>query len=128
MADEKKYLSFIDTRPFDSAWKALVLTDDDHADLEDKILDGPFRHPVIAGTDGVRKMRYAPPSWKAGKSGALRVCYVCFLDFGTVVLLTVYPKNVKDTLSAADKRAIKQAVRNMRDSLQTFRDTRGKRK
>jgi hypothetical protein len=118
-------LSFIDTRPFDTAWSALGLTDEDHADLEQKILKGPLVAPVISGTDGVRKMRYAPPSWNTGKRGALRVCYVCFIDLGTIVLLTVYPKNVKDTLSAADKKAVNQAVASFRDRLQASRKPPG---
>ena len=126
MVHGKKYLSFIDTRPFDTAWKALRLTDDDHADLEDSILDSPLRHPVIPGTDSVRKMRYAPPSWNTGKRGAVRVCYVCFLELGTIVLLTVYPKNVNDSVSAGDRRLINQAVANLRASLQHFRDTKGR--
>ncbi|MGD9720341.1 MAG: hypothetical protein AB7O59_07085 [Pirellulales bacterium] len=117
MGEPKRYLSFIDTRQFDAAWNELRLTDDDHADLEDRILNAPLQAPVIPGTVGVRKMRYAPPSWNTGRRGALRVCYVCFLDVGTIVLLTVYPKNVKDTLSAADKKAINHAVDIVRNNL-----------
>ncbi|MEX0677170.1 MAG: hypothetical protein WD063_08855 [Pirellulales bacterium] len=124
MAEEKKYLSFIDTRPFDAAWKEFGLSDEDHADLEDRILDGPTRHPVIPGTAGIRKMRYAPPRWKTGKRGALRVCYVCFVDLGTIILLTVYPKNVKDTLSVGDKALLNQAVSKLRASLEEFRQKR----
>jgi hypothetical protein len=124
MVHEKKYLSFIDTVPFDAAWRELGLTDDDHAELEERVLDEPFRHPVIRGTRGVRKMRYAPQRWKTGKRGALRVCYVCFVDLGTIILLAVYPKNVKDDLSATDKRVLNQTVLNLRSALQDFRSKR----
>ena len=125
MAASKRYLSFINARPFAAAWNDLGLTDDDHADLEDKILNGPLRPPVIPGTHGVRKLRYAPPSWNRGKRGALRVCYVCFLNLGTIVLLTAYPKNVKDTLTAADTENINRAVKAFRNALANFR-RRGK--
>jgi hypothetical protein len=120
----ERYLSFIDLAPFAAAWNDLGLGDEDHAHLEELILAAPTRHPVILGTDGVRKMRYAPAKWNVGKSGAIRVCYVCFAALGTIVLLTAYPKNVKDSLSAKDRRLLNQAVDRTRKALENFRRKR----
>ncbi len=120
LASEKKYLSFIDLHPFANAWSELALDDDEHAALEDAILDNPIGHPVIPGTDGLRKMRFAPRSWRTGKRGAIRVCYVCFPQHGTIVLVTAYRKNVKDTLMMAEKREVNRSIRRLDRALANF--------
>lgn len=124
MAGQKRFRSFIDTASFDKAWKQLGLNDEEHAVLEDAILIDPTRHPVIAGTDGLRKMRYAPRSWSTGKSGAIRVCYVYFPQHGTIILVTAYAKHQKDDLTAAEKHAINQAIARVERGLANFKVTR----
>jgi hypothetical protein len=121
VATQKRYLSFIDLTPFADAWVDLGLDDDQHAALEDEILEDPIRHPVVSGTGGLRKMRFVPPGWPSGKRGALRVCYVCFPEHGTIVLVAVYRKNVKDNLDPSEKRAIADAIRRLDKSLANFR-------
>jgi hypothetical protein len=106
----KRYYSFIDLAPFDRVWKELNLDDDEHAALEDEILTDPERFPVMRGTDGLRKMRFAPRSWNTGKSGALRVLYVVFAIHGTVLLVTAYTKSEKVNLTAAEKQTINDLI------------------
>lgn len=60
---------------------------------------------MIKGTGGLRKMRFAAPHAGRGKSGGFRVCYVDFTEFGFVFLVAVYTHNVKDNLSAAEKKS-----------------------
>ncbi len=111
MASEKRYLSFVDLAPFDRAWKQLGLDDGDHAALEELILSAPTRYPIIRGTEGLRKIRFAPQSWNTGKSGAIRVLYVVFVAYGTILLVTAYSKNEKATLTAVETRAINELIR-----------------
>ncbi len=89
---------------FVSAWRYIGLDDEDLRALENLIGQRPQAGKVIPGTGGVRKIRFAPPSWNRGKSGAVRVCYACFLSGKAVFLLTAYGKNKKDNLDAAEKK------------------------
>lgn len=74
-------------------------TDADLTALHMRIMAGPASPPVVRRTGGLRKMRFSPPSWNVGKSGALRVCYSYYQTFGHVLLIAVYPKTEKDSLS-----------------------------
>ncbi|HEX4797027.1 MAG TPA: hypothetical protein VH370_24765 [Humisphaera sp.] len=103
-------LTLIQFAPFVAAWRRLSLTDTDLAALEAQIMESPDAGKVMSGTGGVRKIRFAPPSWRRGKSGASRVCYVYFSSVAQCYLLTIFTKAQKANLSAADKAAIKNLV------------------
>ncbi len=60
---------------------------------------------MIQGTGGLRKMRFAAPGSRRGKSGGFRVCYVDFTEFGFVFLVAIYTHNEKDNLSQSEKKA-----------------------
>jgi hypothetical protein len=64
-------LSFIQLSAFAANWKRMKLSDDDLRSLEAAISDAPDRRPVMAGTGGLRKIRFAPEKSAAGKSGGL---------------------------------------------------------
>ena len=67
--------SFAQVVVFVARWRKLRLTDEDLQALERQIAADPDAGDVMRGTGGVRKLRFAPPSWNTGKSGAARVCY-----------------------------------------------------
>jgi hypothetical protein len=100
--------TLIQIAEFVSRWKALKLADEDLQALEKQIMDNPLAGAVIAGTGGVRKIRFAPPSWNRGKSGAARVCYALFADIGAVYLVTIFGKKENANLGAADKQAARR--------------------
>ena len=79
-------LSFIQLSAFSKNWKRLGLTDDDLRVLESAIQNGPTTPPVMKGTGGLRKIRFAPLSHGGGKSGGARACYAYFPDFALVYL------------------------------------------
>ncbi len=62
-----KAATVVSTKQFDSMIASL-LSDDDLAVLEFTVAAAPTANPVIASTDGVRKMRFARPGM--GKRGA----------------------------------------------------------
>jgi hypothetical protein len=80
-------------------------------------MSNPKRAPVISGTGGLRKLRFSPPQWEMGKSGAVRVCYAYFEEYGIVFLIVVYRKSEKDNLTAAERAAIKTYINRAKVAL-----------
>lgn len=97
--------TFIQPMSFAAEWKRLGLTDLDLQALETAIMENPEVGDVVRGTGGMRKMRFAPPSWNRGKSGATRVCYVAFAKVAECYLTMIFPKNEKANLTAAEAAA-----------------------
>ncbi len=104
-------LHFVELTEFTQAWDSLGLDDeDDLLALQLMIMTAPKKAPVIKGTGGLRKLRFAPAKWNTGVSGAARVCYVYFEEFGIVLLVIAYSKGEADDLSDAGKRAIRKLI------------------
>ena len=82
--------------------------DDDLRRLEFDIMMKHDKYPVIQGTGGLRKARFAFEH--RGKSGGVRVCYVDFVVKETIYLITVYSKNQKDNLSKEEKNEIRKLI------------------
>jgi hypothetical protein len=115
--DPTDWPQFIELPGFTRAWAALGLHDTDLRALQAVILSGPERHPVVAGTGGLRKLRFARPGEGRGKSGAFRVCYACYLQEGIVVLAMVYGKDEQADLTAAQRKDIAAALRTIGEEL-----------
>jgi hypothetical protein len=69
--EPSRWLRIVQTGVFLRKWSRLGLDDDDLLALEREILDGPDRHPVIRGTGGVRKIRFAPPARSRVRAGRI---------------------------------------------------------
>src|SRR5271163_2449997 len=79
-------LDFIELPMFTKRWSDLELDDDeDLSALQLFIMANPKAGKPIRGTDGIRKLRFAPQRWQSGKSGAARVLYVYFEELGLVL-------------------------------------------
>jgi mRNA-degrading endonuclease RelE of RelBE toxin-antitoxin system len=63
---------------------------------------------VMEGTGGVRKLRWAAGG--RGKSAGYRIVYYFHNETMPVFVLTMYPKNVKDNLSKAQRNDLKKAM------------------
>jgi hypothetical protein len=108
---------FIELPGFTRAWTALDLGDEDLWALQTSILDGADRHPVVSGTGGLRKVRFARPGGGRGRSGSYRVCYACFLSNGVIILAMVYGKGEQADLTAAQRKQIAAALRSIGEEL-----------
>lgn len=64
----------------------------------------PEDHPVIPGTGGFRKARWARRG--KGKSGGYRTIYYFLAEPGRVYMAAIYAKSRKETLSAADRNVL----------------------
>jgi hypothetical protein len=88
------------------------------SNCEVEILKGPELHPIVKGTGGVRKIRFAQPEAGRGKSGAYRVCYAYLARRGLVFLLTAYGKNEQSNLNKAQQAAIAPVLRDIEKSIE----------
>jgi hypothetical protein len=110
-----EWWSFILTDTFDEDWRDLSLDDEDLARLQNVLVDDPQAGDVIAGTGGLRKLRFARQG--EGKSGSLRVCYAFVPAHGVVLLVAVYGKSSKADLTADEKRYIKRLLEQFKAAL-----------
>ena len=112
-------LTFVQIGVFVLQWKRMKLTDEDLQALEEQIAQNPNAGAVMTGTGGLRKLRFAPPSWNTGMSGATRVCYVHIVRAQAVGLVAIFAKSVKENMSAAEKAQAAKVVRLIRESFAT---------
>ena len=85
-----------------------LLGDDEYSLLQQALIANPELGDVIPGAGGVRKMRWGAIG--RGKRGGLRVIYFLRTRQGQIWMLTVYPKNVADTIPAHVLRQIKDEI------------------
>ena len=77
-------------------------------DLQLELITQPEKGDLIQGTGGLRKIRMATGG--QGKSGSVRVIY--FLATVEIIYLVLaYPKNVKNSLSQAEKSELKKLTK-----------------
>jgi hypothetical protein len=113
LLNPEDYARFIHLDSFTSDWKDLGLDDSDLQVLQIFIMAAPKASPVVPGTAGLRKMRFAPRSWKTGKRGAARVLYAHFEDYSVVVLVAAYAKNEKEDITPKDKKLIRDLMKEI---------------
>ena len=99
--------SFIETHVF-SRLVQDYLTDEQYALLQQALIADPDAGPVIPGSGGVRKLRWAAPG--RGKRGGYRVVYYVRRFNGQIWMLTIYPKNVAENIPAHVLRQIRKEV------------------
>jgi hypothetical protein len=112
------FLHFVETSEFTRQWDSLGFDcEHDLLALQLLIMREPDIGKVIAGTGGLRKMRFARASDRIGKRGGVRVCYVHFRDRAILLLVTAYGKTEKDDLTPSDKRLIRGFIERTKTSL-----------
>jgi hypothetical protein len=102
---------FIETPVFTRLITELV-DDESYSELQRILADDPEAGDLIQGSGGLRKIRMAAKGH--GKRGGARVIYYYFVSRSHIAMLLAYPKNAKDDLTAAQKKALKSLIENWR--------------
>lgn len=108
--------TFIRLSSFIRAWDAIGLSEDDYQALETMLLNNPQLGPVIEGSGGIRKVRFAATG--KGKRGGARVIYIDVVVEDAIYLLYAYPKSVKDDLTKDEVKAFKRIAEQLKHGRQ----------
>ena len=83
--------------------------DDEYRGLQIALMLRPEQGPIIRGSGGLRKVRWAKPG--AGKSGGLRIIYYWAPAEQAFYMLYAYSKNEQGDLTPAQARQLGRLVR-----------------
>jgi hypothetical protein len=100
-------ISFVETKLFTRLVQE-YLSDDEYSRLQQALAADPELGSVIAGSSGVRKMRWGVAG--RGKRGGLRIIYFLRTRHGQIWMLTLYAKNVAENIPAHVLRQIKDEI------------------
>lgn len=103
-------LDYIILDGFAKEWQEMGLGEEDFKALRLLIALAGTRPPIVPGTGGLRKLRFAPVGSNKGKRGGARICYAIFPTASVVLLIKAYPKSKKENLSATEKNAIRKEL------------------
>lgn len=85
-----------------------LLSEDESRDLIDYLADHPQAGDIMAGTGGVRKLRWHRGG--QGKSGGVRVIYYYHDDHMPLYLLTIFAKGDKSNLTKSERNELADLV------------------
>lgn len=107
--------TFIELPPFERH-RQDYLTDENFRDLQNALMENPEAGDVMEGTGGLRKIRHADQKRGKGKRGGLRVIYYWWLSGKQFWLYTVYNKDEMDDLTAAQRKSLKELLKQELDA------------
>jgi hypothetical protein len=85
-----------------------LLTNEEYRELQTALVSRPNAGPVIVGSGGLRKVRWALRS--KGKRGGLRVIYYRAVVQEQLLMLLVYPKSEQDDLTPTQLKVLRKIV------------------
>jgi mRNA-degrading endonuclease RelE of RelBE toxin-antitoxin system len=86
----------------------VYLTDRDYARPQEALSENPELGDVIPGSGGVRKVRWGMRG--RGKRGGVRVIYFIRQEPGVIWMLTIYAKNVAESIPVRLLRRIRKEI------------------
>jgi hypothetical protein len=96
---------FIET-PIFTADVCALLSDEEYAALQRHLVAQPNAGAVIAGTGGLRKIRWAVAG--KGKRGGTRVIYYHVVAQAQIRMILIYRKGIKDDLTPREKTVLRR--------------------
>ena len=85
-----------------------LLPDEQYRKLQAALVGKPTLGPLIRGSGGLRKLRWALPG--KGKRGGVRVIYYWAVGQEQLLMLLMYPKSERDDLSPSQLRLLRKLV------------------
>jgi mRNA-degrading endonuclease RelE of RelBE toxin-antitoxin system len=87
----------------------LLLKDDEYRLLQSVLANQPDAGVVIPSSGGLRKMRWGMTG--RGKRGGARVIYYWAVKQERILMLLIYPKNVKDDMTQEQLKILRKIVK-----------------
>ena len=100
-------LTFVETKLFSKLVRE-YLPDDAYSALQQALIANPESGDLVRGSGGVRKLRWNVAG--RGKRGGIRVIYYLRLNHGEIWMLTVYAKNVVESIPPSVLRKIREEI------------------
>ncbi len=85
-----------------------LLSDEEYRKLQAALVGKPTLGPLIRGSGGLRKVRWALPG--RGKRGGVRVIYYWAASDEQLFMLLMYPKSERDDLTPNQLRVLRKLV------------------
>ena len=101
--------TFIETSLFTKLVRE-YLSDEGYRQLQQALITDPDSGAVIKGSGGVRKIRWAAQGRR--KRGGFRVIYFVRRPKEIIWMLTLYPKNVTDSIPGHVLKQIREEIEN----------------
>jgi hypothetical protein len=102
-----RLVTFIETKLF-TRLVSEYLNDDEYAALQSILASNDAVGDLIKGTGGVRKVRWSVAG--RGKRGGVRVIYYVRTSLGEIWMLTIYAKNIAQSIPAKVLRRIREEI------------------
>ena len=87
----------------------LLLSDEEYSLLQSVLANRPDAGVVIPSSGGLRKMRWGMTG--RGKRGGVRVIYYWAVKQERILMLLIYPKNVKDDMTQEQLKILRKIVK-----------------
>jgi len=100
-------MEFIETAFF-TRYIPDYLSDEEQRALQNHLIDHPDDGDIIAGTGGIRKIRWAAKG--KGKRGGVRIIYYWRTARNQIYLMGVYGKNEASDLTSKEKEFLRKLV------------------
>ena len=104
---------FIETRAF-SSLRRRYLSEDEYLGFQQLLIQHPESGALIAGTGGLRKIRWQDARRGKGKRGGLRVIYYWWQPAAEIWLLKIYDKDEQEDISVAEKHVLRELIRGFK--------------
>lgn len=93
-------------------YRELYMDDASFRAFQAELIKNPTAGDVIAGTGGLRKIRFGDLRRGKGKRGGLRIIYYWWLGGDQFWLFTLYGKDEMNDLSVKERQALAELLRH----------------
>jgi hypothetical protein len=93
------------------------LTEEEFREFQRELLANPRRGVVVAGSGGLRKIRFSHQTRGKGKRGGVRIYYLDIPKAERVYLIDIHDKNEKEDLTQSDRKVLKKVVNEIKKTL-----------